>query len=128
MISRLSGKPAVIFSTPIRELAILSLGDRGNSVSELQPQLKQLGYYKTEITRIYGKATADAVARISKKYSAYFADQGGVKWLSCLNQLDSGWGVIILQEEAEVLEKGQLFWQFAITIAALAVLGVGGLM
>ncbi|MBD1830081.1 HAMP domain-containing protein [Microcoleus sp. FACHB-61] len=242
LISRLTGKPAVIFSTPIREFASLSLGDGGNSVSELQQQLKQLGYYKNDITGIYGNATADAVAQFQKKYSGlqaggsvdfttkqllelatnfqqqfpqthqlnstdrsadqlgkiqgvaiigillsdlarsigtvrigktgfaflvdkkgqliahpdpkllagkqlinlsnyppvktllagksgafYFADERGVKWLSCLNQLDSGWGVIILQEEAEVLEKEQLFWQFAITIAALAVLGVGGL-
>ncbi|MEG4393274.1 ATP-binding protein [Microcoleus sp. BROC3] len=242
LISRLTGKPAVIFSTPIREFASLTLGDRGNSVSQLQQQLKQLGYYKNEITGIYGNATADAVDQFQKKYSGlpaggsldsttkqllelatnfqqkfsqtpqlnstdksadqlgkiqgvamigillsdlaraigtvrigktgfaflvdnkgqliahpdekffaqkqlinlsnyppvktllagkrgafYFADERGVKWLSCLNQLDSGWGVIILQEEAEVLEKEELFWQLAITIATIAVLGVGGL-
>ena len=68
-ISRLTGKPAVIFSTPIREFASLSLGDRGNSVSELQQQLKQLGYYKNEITEIYGNADAEAVAQFQKKYS-----------------------------------------------------------
>ena len=61
LISRLTGKPPVIFSKPIREFASLSLGDRGNSVSELQQQLKQLGYYKNEITGIYGNA--DAVAQ-----------------------------------------------------------------
>ena len=32
-----------------------------------------------------------------------------------------------MQEEGEALEKEQLFWQFAIIITALAVLGVGGL-
>ena len=246
LISRLTGKPAVIFSTPIREFASLSLGDRGNSVSELQQQLKQLGYYKNEITGIYGNATANAVTQFQKKYSGlsadgsvdfttkqllelatnfkqqisqtsqlnstdkpvdkpadkpekiqgvaiigiflnelassigtvrigktgfaflvdekgkliahpdpkllagkqlinlsnyapvqtllagqigafYFTDERGVKWLSCLKKLDSGWGVIILQQEAEALEKEQLFWRFAITTAALAVLGVGGL-
>ncbi|MEG4290090.1 peptidoglycan-binding domain-containing protein [Microcoleus sp. C2C3] len=67
MISRLTGKPPVIFSKPIREFASLSLGERGNSVSELQQQLKQLGYYKNEITGIYGNA--DAVAQFQKKYS-----------------------------------------------------------
>jgi len=65
LISSLTGKSAVIFSTPIRELASLSLGDRGNSVSELQQQLKQLGYYKNEITGIYGNAVAaDKLMRI----------------------------------------------------------------
>ncbi|WP_039887240.1 peptidoglycan-binding domain-containing protein [Microcoleus vaginatus] len=64
----LTGKPAVIFSTPIREFAILSLGDRGNSVNQLQPQLKLLGYYKNEITGIYGNPTADAVDQFPKKY------------------------------------------------------------
>jgi len=68
-ISRLTGKPAVIFSTPIRKFASLSLGDRGNSVSELQQQLKQLGYYKNEITGIYGNADAETVAQFQKKYS-----------------------------------------------------------
>ncbi|MEP6489943.1 peptidoglycan-binding protein [Microcoleus vaginatus GB2-A3] len=65
---RLTGKPAVIFSTPIRKFSILSLGDRGNSVNQLQPQLKLLGYYKNEITGIYGNPTADAVDQFPKKY------------------------------------------------------------
>jgi len=64
----LTGKPAVIFSTPIRKFSILSLGDRGNSVNQLQPQLKLLGYYKNEITGIYGNPTADAVDQFPKKY------------------------------------------------------------
>ena len=69
LISPLTGKPAVIFSIPIREFASLSLGDRGNSVSELHQQLKQLGYYKNEITGIYGNADADAVAQLKKIFT-----------------------------------------------------------
>jgi peptidoglycan hydrolase-like protein with peptidoglycan-binding domain len=69
LISRLTGKPPVIFSTPIREFASLSLGDRGNSVRELQQQLKQLGYYKNEITGIYGNADALVVAQLKKIFT-----------------------------------------------------------
>jgi signal transduction histidine kinase len=236
VISRLTGKPAVIFSTPIREFVNLNLGDSGHSVSELQQQLQQLGYYKNEITGIYGDATADAVFQFQTAYfglpangtvdfttkqlielaidsrdvpiktlnpndklgkiqgvamvgtflidlaeavgtvridrtgfaflvdekgqllahpdqnllsgkllidfsdyppvksllagnsgSFDFVDERGVKWISYLNKLDCGWGVIILQSEAEVLEKEKLFLQLAISIAAVAVLGVGGL-
>ena len=236
VISRLTGKPAVIFSTPIRKFASLSLGDRGSSVSKLQQQLKQLGYYKNPITGIYGDATAAAVFQFQKAYSGlpnngtvdfttkqlielainfqevptkqlnpndklgkiqgvamvgtslsdlaeavgtvrigrtgfaflvdekgqllahpnpnliagkllvnlsgyppvksllagnsssfYFTDDRGVKWISYLQKLNFGWGVVILQSEAEALEKEQLFWQLAIIVAAVAVLGVGGL-
>jgi hypothetical protein len=74
--SRLTGKPPVIFSTPIREFASLSFGDRGNSVSKLQQQLKQLGYYKNEITGIYGNANADAVAHLKKIFTLAGGWQG----------------------------------------------------
>jgi peptidoglycan hydrolase-like protein with peptidoglycan-binding domain len=36
----------------------------------LQQQLKQLGYYKNEITGIYGNADADAVAQFKKNIHA----------------------------------------------------------
>ena len=57
-----------------------------------------------------------------------FIDENGIKWLSHGIRLDNGWGVIILQQESEVLEKERLFWQLAITVAAVAVLGVGALV
>jgi len=87
LISPLTGKPPVIFSTPIREFASLSLGDRGNSVSELYQQLKQLAYYKNKITGIYGNADADAVAQL-KKYSRLPA--GGSVHLTTKQLLELG--------------------------------------
>ncbi len=54
-----------------------------------------------------------------------FADDQGVKWLSYGTRLENGWGIFILQKEAEVLENERKFRQLAITIASVAVLGAG---
>ncbi|MDF0554712.1 ATP-binding protein [Kamptonema sp. UHCC 0994] len=247
LISRLTGKPAVIFSTPIVEFVNIYPGDRNSSVSELQQQLKILDYYKGEITGNYEGKTVEAVKEFQKAYPGlpnngivnfttkqildlathlpqdsvneaeglsltkkrvsiptnamaktkgvaiigtflsdlahavgavrlgktgfaflvdengavlahpdpnfvsgdhlinfsnypavktllhgqtglfYFTDDKGVKWLSYGKKLDMGWGVIILQQEAEALENEQLFLKLAIAVAVIAVLGVGGL-
>ena len=247
VISRSTGKPAMIFSTPIREFANIYPGDRNSFVRELQEQLKTLDYYKGVITGNYDDKTAEAVSQFQKAYlglpnngianlttkqlldlathspqdsvdeaegllltkkrfstpinamaktkgvaiigtflsdlahavgavrlgktgfaflvdengavlahpdpnfvsgdhlinlSNYpavktllngqtgafsFTDDKGVKWLSYGKKLDIGWGVIILQQEAEALENEKLFLKLAIAIAVIAVLGVGGL-
>lgn len=55
-----------------------------------------------------------------------FTDKGG-KWLSYGAHLPNGWGVIALQQEAEVLEKKRWFWQLALIVAVVAVTVVFGL-
>jgi signal transduction histidine kinase len=79
-------------------------------------QLKNFPEYPPLKTLLAGKSGA-----------FYFADEQGMKWLSYLKKLDSGWNVVILQPESEVLEKANLFWQLAMTITAIAVLVAGSL-
>ncbi|MEO6863214.1 MAG: hypothetical protein ABI180_17020 [Microcoleus sp.] len=62
-------------------------------------------------------------ALLAGKSSAfYFTEKQGIKWLSHLKKLDSGWVVVILQQEEEALEKVHLFWHLAMTITVIAIL------
>lgn len=45
---------------------ILSYGSRGKEVKQLQNALKQLGYFKGEVTGFYGPITKRAVARFQR--------------------------------------------------------------
>ncbi len=56
-----------------------------------------------------------------------FADEQGVKWLSYGTRLDNGWGILLLQQEAEVLKDEREFRHLAMAIASVAVLGAGAL-
>ena len=56
-----------------------------------------------------------------------FADEQGVKWLSYGTLLDNGWGILFLQQEAEVLKDEREFQHLAMAIASVAVLGAGAL-
>ncbi len=56
-----------------------------------------------------------------------FVNQASVKWLFQGYKLNNGWGVIILQQASEVLQQERRFWQLAMLVAAVAVLGVGAL-
>ena len=82
---------------------------------EFSSELRDLSDYPP-VKAVMGKPT--------KAFTA-FGDKAGIKWLSYGIRLDNGWGVIILQQEAEVLQQEQAFWKLAITIAAAAVIGVG---
>lgn len=45
---------------------VLRVGDRGKDVTELQQSLKQLGYYKTRVTGVFGSVTKAAVIRFQE--------------------------------------------------------------
>ena len=53
-----------------------------------------------------------------------FIDEQGIKWLAFGNKLENGWGIIILQQEVEVLEKETFLWRISLIIAILSVLVV----
>ncbi len=236
LISRVSGKPAVIFAAPIHELISLKVGDHGNLVKALQQKLSQLNYYQGNFSGVYDHATTEAVSLFQKNYPglsvtgqaepttyrlinlAYqqyknarympdisnknqpmkgiflcstiltdlveivgavrvektgfaflvdekgqllahpdrslisgnkltnwqdyepvkailagktglfsFIDQQGIKWLAQGNKLKNDWGVVILQQETEVLEKEVFFVQIAFFLALLTVIIIGTL-
>jgi signal transduction histidine kinase len=50
-----------------------------------------------------------------------FADENGIVWISHGIRLENGWGVLSLQQQAEVLEQERWFWQLAAIISFIAV-------
>lgn len=70
--------PSVFHATTARDSAlqvaqattsqpdVLKLGSQGQSVTELQTRLKQLGYYNSEISGLYGDATKTAVIEFQR--------------------------------------------------------------
>ncbi len=48
------------------EPPVLNLGSRGPEVTQLQTQLKQLGYYNEAVDGVYGESTASAVSKFQK--------------------------------------------------------------
>ncbi|MGB7440906.1 MAG: ATP-binding protein [Coleofasciculaceae cyanobacterium] len=67
------------------------------------------------------------VRRVLEGYSGHFSfqDAEGVRWWSHTIVLKNKWGIVILQQEAEVLAQASLFQKLAITVAVLALLGIG---
>jgi putative methionine-R-sulfoxide reductase with GAF domain len=148
LISRTSGEPAVCLSTPIREeqtqikgvagvctdLTVLAhqvgathlgqtgfaflVDEQGQVLAHPDPsfsaELKDLSTYPPVQFMLAGQSG-----------SLSFSDQEGVSWLAHSILLDSGWGVVILQEESEVLAQVSVFWQIAAVITLLAGLVVG---
>jgi sigma-B regulation protein RsbU (phosphoserine phosphatase) len=67
-------------------------------------------------------------AVLEEKKEGYFIftdDQTGSKWLSYLIPLENGWGVVVQQQEKEVLQEAIVFGQLVTTIGAIAVVVVG---
>jgi signal transduction histidine kinase len=50
-----------------------------------------------------------------------FVDDSGVVWMSYGIRLNNGWGVLSLQQQAEVLAQERWFWQLAAIISIIAV-------
>ncbi len=171
LISRLSGKPGLCLSTPIRgessKVEIepkkpISPADQPQSASirgvvvlcmHLKNLSQEVGAVRLGQTGFAflvdekGRVIAHPDAKLlsGKKLtdlSAYppvktvlqgngnlssFVDRAGVEWLFQGYKLNSGWGVVVLQQASEVLQQERQFWQLAMLVAIVAVLGVGAL-
>jgi signal transduction histidine kinase len=150
LISRTTGQPAIVFGGSIRNkrgqlVGMVTLGTELTMVTE-QTKAVKLGQTGTALViEATGKVLAEPEQKqVSnlKNLSHYspvkellsghngafaFTDENGVKWLSHLILLENGWGVIVQQQEQEVLQKVYSFWQFALTVV-LIVLGVISVM
>ena len=69
-------------------------------------------------------STYPAVEKLLQGHSGLFrfTDAEGVAWISYGIRLANGWGVLSLQQQAEVLEQERWFWQLAAMVAVVAVL------
>ncbi|SFE60404.1 Putative peptidoglycan binding domain-containing protein [Alteribacillus iranensis] len=63
---------------------VLSIGDKGNEISQLQQQLKDLGYYKSNVTGVFGPITEEAVRKFQRKNSLTVDGMAGPKTLNKL--------------------------------------------
>lgn len=61
MLEGTTQAPTPMKSPQMQAILGLKAGDRGEKVTQLQQQLKQLGYFKAEPTGYYGKITEEAV-------------------------------------------------------------------
>ncbi len=149
LISRTINEPGLCLSTPIRDktnavqgvtvlctdLTVLAqqvgairLGKTGYAF--LTDNLGQvlahpLPEFSAELRDLSDYPPVKAVMKKPAEAFTSFLDKAGIKWLSYGIRLDNGWGVVILQQEAEVLQQEQAFWKLAIAIATAAVIGVG---
>lgn len=68
----------------------LKKGDSGQSVTNLQKNLKKLGYLSTEATGYFGSATESAVIKLQKKYGYEPDGKAGSKTLALVSKLAAG--------------------------------------
>lgn len=138
LISRTTGQPAIVFSTPIKNeknqiIGVTMLGTELVDVTE-QVNAHRLG--KTGFAFVVneqGKILAHpeqslafnfenfihyppvkSVLQNSKNVPLHFTDENNIRWLSYGTTIKNGWGVILQIQEQEFLQKVSLFQKFAI--------------
>ena len=152
LISRTLNKPAVCISAPIREEKFQQITGVLALCTDLETLVKQIGqlrFGKTGYALIVddsGQILAHPdLALISgeqlKNYSTYppvrnilqggkgnffFTDDLDINWFSYDIPLDNGWGIVIVQQEAELFKSKREFQKVAFFVAAVAVIGVSG--
>ncbi len=155
LISRTTKKPGFCLSTPIRREKLETLGV-AMLCTDLKVLAEQVGAIRfgqssyafvvdnlgqilvhpdakflsgerlTNLTDISTYAPFKTILSDSSGHFS-FTDEQGFKWLSYGTRLDDGWGIFIVQQEAEVLQTEQEFRNLGMAIASVAVLGAGAL-
>ncbi len=146
LISRTTGRPALGLSAPIQDASgrIVGVGAIFSELKEISQQVNVSQVGKTGVTYIVDGANRivahsdpqvlmnakneliDATQfppvvylRQGKRGYLPFTDSDGVRWLAYVDKLDNEWGVIIQQQESELLSAVQTFQRTSwITIVA----------
>jgi methyl-accepting chemotaxis protein len=150
LISRTSKQPSLCLSTPVQEqksikgvamlcsdlqvlteqVGAIELGETGyvflvdNLGKVLAHPDETLASGEEELTDL---STYPPVANLMAGNNGYFdfVDETGVEWISYGMRLENGWGVITLQQKAEVFAQELEFRQLAIIVTAITVIVVG---
>lgn len=77
-------------AVPVSALPILKKGQRGDSVKQLQVDLKDLGYFSINPTGYYGDITVDSVRKFQSSKGLSVDGVAGPKTLSAINTSISG--------------------------------------
>ncbi|MFB2969258.1 SpoIIE family protein phosphatase [Aerosakkonema sp. BLCC-F183] len=151
LISRTTNKPRLCLSTPVRgdkaprpiqgvvvsctdltevakEVGTVSLGKTGYAFL-VDNKGTVIAHPDPSITaKLLNVSTQPAVKALldGKRGNFSFTDQG-TNWLSYIIPLQNGWGVVVKQQESEVLEEATRFGQLASVLAVFGALAVGGI-
>ncbi len=91
----------------------LSMGSRGNDVSELQTRLQELGYYSANIDGVFGYQTLYAVRKFQKDYGLKVDGVAGEKTRNALTQNTKGGGSSSQQQNSNSTEQASNTGQFS---------------
>lgn len=150
LIGRTSQEPALCVSTPIGQATVkilgvavvctdlttlaaqvgaVRLGKTGyaflvdaegqvlaHPLPEFSAELKDLSDYPPVAAVLQGQSSALS-----------FTDAANISWISHEKRLNNGWGIIVQQQESEVLLLQRAYMRSSLTVAVLSVLGVGAL-
>lgn len=149
LIGRVSNKPSVCISKPIRgqQAVIKGVVTICSQLEALSQQIGTIRFGQTGYAFVVdeeGKVIAHPNPAISASnqltdFSHYppvqailngksgllqFREKNRIKWFCHVIRLDNGWGIVVLQQKAEALSQEYEFKKLASIIAAVAVLGV----
>lgn len=147
LISRTTGRPALVMGAPIRNAAgeIVGVANMG---SELTAISKQIGIGKIgetgeaflvdEFNQVVAHSNQDVVTKpelvdasewptvlyLRQKGPGLFtfADDRGVRWRAYVDRLENGWGIVVQQQEAELQSAFRVLGRLLTTVVTLAVL------
>jgi len=148
VVSRTTGKPALAIAAPIKDASgnIIGVGTIASELGDLSTQVNVSKVGKTgeayvvdstnrivahsNLTIVTKPELVDAaqlspVAHLRQNKPDYviFADETGIRWHSYVDKLDNGWGVVVQQQESELLNVRQAFQTIAwITVLAGALM------
>ena len=146
LIGRTSGEPALVASMPIRDESgdLVGVGMFASDLTDIseQVQVSKVGesgfaYVVDSMNQVvahpdpaYSSELRDlsayppvAALRAGRQGIVNFTDQNGQAWRASLIELENGWGVVVQQPLAELLQEFR-----ALGIASIAVAIVGTLM
>jgi two-component system sensor histidine kinase ChiS len=142
LIGRTTGRPSVVFSSPIRNDRgkIIGVAMLSTDLAVVTERLKAVRLGQTGAAFVIdaqGKVLAHPEAKYAaelKDFSAHsavkalltgqpgaftFIDNHDVNWLSHSIALENGWGVIVQQQKREILENVRFFWRFATLVVLI---------
>ncbi len=150
LVGRTSGEPALVASMPIVDSsdAIIGVGMYATDLNIVSEQVRAtrigetgFAYVVNELGQVLAHpdptyaaelrnlALTPPVASVlaGKSGPILFTDDAGTQWISVVAPLDQGWGVVVQQQQNEVLSAVRSFQRFALlgvvgTIAAILVL------
>lgn len=151
LIGRTSGEPALVAATPIRNESgsIIGVGMFAADLTIIADEVNatQLGetgfaYLVNENGLVLAHPDASLsqelvdyssyypVARALEGYSGFveFTDDAGTEWQGYVRELGQGWGLVVQQETAEVLQSYNNFQRLSLFARGLALVAILGLV